>query len=141
MKECDCKNCKKKPSYEECPLVNDCPKWDETISDKEREHLLWEKHQGKVGNMEYIHVFLPASQEDYRNGDGELVWVLVTEDVKKAYYNTDEECTSYTAILDDDSIYYPKLVRGTEMPIEMRVEDIPVVPYNWLVKNYREGEK
>lgn len=86
--------------------------------------------------MEYIKVNLPASQEDYRNGDGELVWVLVTEDVKKAYFNADEEGTSYTAILDDDSVYYPGLVRGTEMPIEMRVEDIPVVPYNWLIKNY-----
>ena len=41
FKKCDCKNCKKKPSYEECALVHECPKWDETLSDEEREVLLY----------------------------------------------------------------------------------------------------
>lgn len=88
--------------------------------------------------MEYIKVNLPASQEAYNRGNGEGVWCLVTEDVKKAY-DEDEEGTSYTAILDNDSVYYPELVHGTEMPIEMRGEYRPVVPYNWLIDNYMKS--
>lgn len=88
--------------------------------------------------MEYIKVNLPASQEAYNRGNGEGVWVLVTEDVKKAY-DTDEEGTSYTAILDNDSVYYPKLLHGTEMPIEMRGKNRPVVPYSWLINNYKKN--
>lgn len=41
FKTCDCKHCEKKPSYEECGLVNECPKWDESLSDEEREVLLY----------------------------------------------------------------------------------------------------
>lgn len=88
--------------------------------------------------MEYIKVNLPASQEAYNSGNGEGVWCLVTEDVKKAY-DTDEEGTSYTAILDNDSVYYQALIDGTEMPIEMRGKNRPVVPYNWLIKNYKKN--
>lgn len=85
--------------------------------------------------MKYIKVNLPASQEAYDRGNGEGVWCLVTEDVKKAY-DADEVGTSYTAILDNDSVYYPKLVHGTKIPIEMRGEYRPVVSYKWLIKNY-----
>ena len=60
------------------------------------------------------------------------------KDVKKAY-DTDEEGTSYTAILDNDSVYYPALIHGTEIPIEMRGENRPVVPYNWLINNYMKS--
>ena len=69
--------------------------------------------------MKYIKVNLPANQEAYNSGNGEGVWCLVTEEVKKAH-DADEEDTSYTAIIDNDSVYYPKLVHGTEIPIEMR---------------------
>ncbi len=85
--------------------------------------------------MEYIKVNLPASQEAYNGGNGEGVWCLVTKDVKKAY-DADEEGTSYTAILDNDSVYYPALTHGAEIPIEMRGKNRPVVPYNWLANNY-----
>lgn len=35
--------------------------------------------------MKYIKVNLPGSKEAYNRGNGEGVWCLVTEDVKKAY--------------------------------------------------------
>lgn len=85
--------------------------------------------------MEYIKVNLPASQEAYRNGNGEGVWVLVEENVKKAY-DTDEGGTCYKGILDNDSVYYPALKHGVTIPFEMRGENRPVVPYTWLTSNY-----
>lgn len=90
--------------------------------------------------MEYIKVNLPASQEAYNRGNGEGVWALVTQETKKAY-DSDETGKAYTAILDNDSVYYPELVHGTEMPIEMRGENRPVVPYSWLVMNYGEAKQ
>ena len=85
--------------------------------------------------MENIKVNLPSSHESYIDGIGEGVWVLVEEDVKKAY-DTDENNVSYECILDNDSLYYPGLKHGVKMPIEMRGENRPVVPYSWLVKNF-----
>lgn len=98
-----------------------------------------EQRERKQKNMEYIKVNLPASQEAYRNGNGEGVWVLVEENVKKAYDN-DEGGTCYEGVLDNDSVYYPALKHGVTIPFEMRGENRPVTPYNWLVNNYGEGK-
>ena len=60
--------------------------------------------------------------------------------VKKAYDN-DEAGTTYTGILDNDSWYYNGLVHGEVMPIEMRGEKRPVVPYSWLIERFEVNKK
>jgi hypothetical protein len=87
--------------------------------------------------MEHIKVNLPDSPEAYKNGNGEGVWVLVNEDVKRAY-DTDEAGTTYEGILDNDSIYYPELMHGVVIPIEMRGNNRPVTPYEWLIDHYEQ---
>lgn len=89
--------------------------------------------------MEYIKVNLPGNEEAYKNGNGEGVWVLVEENIKKAY-DTDESGTTYEGVLDNDSIYYPGLIHGTIIPFEMRGQNRPVTPYEWLIKNYGNME-
>ena len=88
--------------------------------------------------MEHIKVNLPSNEKNYLSGNGEGCWVLVNEDAFKAYEN-DENDTTYNGILDNDSIYYPGLLAGTEIPIETRGKCRPVVPYSWLLENYGES--
>lgn len=88
----------------------------------------------------HIKVNLPPMKEWYEQGGGEGVWVIVTDEVKKAYDN-DEAGTTYTGILDNDSWYYNGLVHGEVMPIEMRGEKRPVVPYSWLIEHFEVNKK
>ena len=85
--------------------------------------------------MELIKVNLPSSPEAEHNGNGEGVFVLVNEEVKRAY-DTDEAGTIYSGILDNDSIYYPELQHGTPIQFEMRGVNRPVVSFTWLFDNY-----
>lgn len=85
--------------------------------------------------MEYIKVNLPDSPEAESAGNGEGVFVLVNEEVKRAY-DADEAGTTYSGILDNDSIYYPELLHGTPIKFEMRGEYRPVVSFTWLFNNY-----
>ena len=89
--------------------------------------------------MEYIKVNLPATEEAYINGYGEGVFMLVSEEVKKAY-DDDEAGTLYKGILDNDSFYYKGLYAGEELPVEMRGENRPVVPYSWLIDHYEVNQ-
>lgn len=88
--------------------------------------------------MQYIKINLPSNEESYKSGNGEGCWALVEEDTYKAY-ELDETGDGYKAILDNDSFYYPGLMAGIEIPIEMRGTNRPVVPYNWLVEHYGES--
>ena len=83
--------------------------------------------------LEEIKVNLPVSYQDYLDGNGEGVWMQVGPEAKKAY-DTDESGTLYTGYLDNDCLYYPELKPGDLLPIEMRGENRPVVPYAFLNK-------
>lgn len=87
------------------------------------------------GQLEHIKVNLPASEDDYLNGYGEGVFMLVTPEIKAAY-DADESGTKYTGILDNDSMNYPSLKHGALIPFEMRGDKRPVVSLNWLVDHY-----
>ena len=50
--------------------------------------------------------------------------------------DSDENGTSYTGILDNDSYYYIGLNHGAIIPFEMRGQYKPVVPYSWLTEHY-----
>ena len=83
--------------------------------------------------MEHIKANIPHSREEYEIGAGEGCFFLVSEDVKAAY-DKDEAGTVYTGILDNDSIYYPGLNHGAELPLEMRGNMRPVVPIEALAQ-------
>ena len=85
--------------------------------------------------MAFIKVNLPATEGDYISGNGEGVFMIVSDEVKRAH-DTDEVGTSYTGILDNDSYYYIGLEHGETLPIEMRGDKRPVVPYQWLKEHY-----
>lgn len=78
---------------------------------------------------------LPNNEEAYRIGTGEGVWFLVDKETNDAY-NRNARKGTYKGILDNDSVYYPKLVHGIVCPIEMRGNKRPVVPYQWLKDNF-----
>ena len=88
--------------------------------------------------MEHIKVNLPDTLEAYEHGYGEGVWCLVDEETKRAH-DENKAGGGYVAILDNDSIYWRGLEHGAEMPIELRGDYRPVVPYEWLAANYGRG--
>ena len=79
----------------------------------------------------YIQCNLPLTEEDYRSGNGEGVWVIVDSETKQAY-DQDAEGSGYRGILDNDSYNYPGLCHGEEVEIEMRGENRPVIPLSFL---------
>lgn len=90
--------------------------------------------------MNHIKVNIPVNETDYKNGNGEGVWVLV-DGFTEEDYNNDEAGTGrdgipYEGILDNDSIYYPGLTHGTVVPLELRGGGRPVVQFDWLDANY-----
>lgn len=89
----------------------------------------------------YIKVNIPLTERDYLAGNGEGVWVEVDEATRLAY-DSDAEGKGYKGILANDSIYYPGLMCGEEIPFEMRGEYRPVVDYyDFLEKRPRLTEE
>lgn len=88
---------------------------------------------------EYIKVNLPGSEDSYKTGNGEGVWVLVSKQVKAAY-DRDAQGGYYFGILDNDSCYWPGLDHGASIPFEMRGKNRPVVPYEWLYDGSERSE-
>ncbi len=90
----------------------------------------------------FIKVNLPATEQMYKEGWGEGCFFMV-DDETKAAYDRDEQPTGkqYMGTLDNDSLYYPTLKHGERLPIEMRGDKRPVVPYSYLLQHYGKPEE
>ena len=89
--------------------------------------------------ISHIKVNLPQSEQDYKDGAGEGVFVIVSAKTKEAHDN-DISGSGYKGVLDNDSCYYSGLYHGAIIPLEMRGENWPVVPYTWLKERYTLNE-
>ena len=81
----------------------------------------------------YIKVNLPPDKEWYKHGAGEGCWFIV-DDKTKAAHDQDATGGGFYGVLDNDSLYYPGLMHGERLPIEMRGARRPVVPIEALQK-------
>lgn len=81
-----------------------------------------------------IKVNIPTSEENFKSGFGEGVWVLVEPEVHEKY-NSDVKGEVCWGILDNNSCYYKGLDAGTEIPFELRGDLRPVVLLDFL-KDY-----
>lgn len=79
----------------------------------------------------YIKVNIPLTEQEYRSGNGEGVWVEVDPDTRKAY-DRDAIGSGYHGILSNDSLYYPGLSCGDMIEFEMRGANRPVVAWSFL---------
>lgn len=107
---------------EDVILLNDQRAINENLKKKERLRF-------------YIKVNIPQDEDSFREGYGEGVFVIVTEDVYKLYKD-DNEGTICEGILDNDSFYFSNMKHGVNFPFEMRGEKRPVVLYSWIKENY-----
>ena len=80
-----------------------------------------------------IKVNIPPDREWYERGNGEGCFFIVDDRTKEAY-DRDETGGGFVGILDNDSLYYPGLMHGEQLPIEMRGKKRPVVPIDALSK-------
>ena len=84
----------------------------------------------------HIKANLPPTADAYPiNGAGEGVFVIV-DDETKAAYDRGESGGGYDCVLDNASTYWHGLFPGEIMPLELRGEFRPVVPYPWLVEHF-----
>lgn len=79
----------------------------------------------------YIKVNIPLTEQDYRSGNGEGVWVEVDRKTKGAH-DQDAIGSGYQGILANDSLYYPGLSCGDMIEFEMRGANRPVVAWSFL---------
>lgn len=79
----------------------------------------------------FIKINVPESEADYLSGNGEGMWAKADDATKKAY-DMDAAEGEYEVVIDNDSFFWDGLEHGQLVPIEMRGENRPVVPYNWL---------
>ena len=81
--------------------------------------------------MNRIKANLPLNEQAYRDGTGEGVWFIVN-DKTKAAHDADASGARYYGILMHNSVYYPEFKPGELLPLEMRGDKRPVVPYEAL---------
>lgn len=82
----------------------------------------------------YIKVNLPRTMRDHQSGNGEGIWIKVDEDTQTAY-DQNESGAGYRGLLANDSLYFPDLKIGMEIPFELRGENRPVADFpNFLSK-------
>lgn len=85
--------------------------------------------------MKEVKANIPANAAEYERGNGEGVFVAIDGETLEAY-NENKTGGEYIGSLDNDSWNYPGLTHGTTIPLEMRGENRPVVPLQWLIENY-----
>ncbi len=75
---------------------------------------------------------LPRSQEGFRNGNGEGVWIQPFSESDQEIYDTNITGDSFQAILLNDSIYYP-FPYGTLLYFKNYGTEVrPVLDYEWF---------
>ena len=77
----------------------------------------------------YIKVNLPLTEQEYCSGNGEGVWVRVSDGTRRAY-DANASGGGYSGILSNDSVYYPGLLCGTVIPFKLRGECRPVADFH-----------
>lgn len=75
--------------------------------------------------MYLIKANLPTNKSEITTGNGEGMWVIVSEDCKKSYDN--DGTGEYTGILDNDSFFFPEIKHGIEVNISMRGKNRPII--------------
>ena len=93
-------------------------------------------------DLSYIKANLPDSPEAEERGNGEGCFFLVPPEVKKAY-DSDEAGTLYEGVIDNESVYFPGILPGDLLPLEMRGKNRPVVSYDYLkrLQALKEGKE
>lgn len=80
----------------------------------------------------YIKVNLPATEENFLNGNGEGCFVLVDDKTYQDWEDDTKFGGVYYGTLINDSIYYPEMEYGTEIKFELRGDERPVA----LIEKY-----
>ena len=83
-------------------------------------------------NEKLIKANLPYDNESYQNGNGEGIWVTVSEEIADKVNESISTSFTFTGIVENDSIYYKNLNVGDTILIEARGLNRPVAIYSTL---------
>lgn len=82
--------------------------------------------------MKPFKVNLPYDEKEYKEGNGEGVFVQVPFLTAVAYHLDLTSPRLFVGVLDNDSVYYKGLKAGDKIPFELRGKNRPVVPIDFL---------
>jgi hypothetical protein len=80
----------------------------------------------------YIKVNLPSNISSYNSGNGEGCWAIPNTDEDAVILNEDKDKTTAKIILCNDSVYFPPLVYGSVLQVEIRCGQRAVLDVNWM---------
>ena len=76
-------------------------------------------------NKYLIKANLPTNKSEITTGNGEGMWVIVSENCKKSYDN--DGTGDYKGILANDSLFFPAIEQDIEVNISMRGKNRPII--------------
>ena len=87
----------------------------------------------------YIKVNFPKTEEGYIEGAGEGCYCIIDKYDKEAY-DMNAHNAIIEGVLDNVCSNYKGLNPGQVVPIELRGDKRPVVPYSWLVEHFEAND-
>lgn len=88
-----------------------------------------------------IKVNFPKTKEEYKNGNGEGCFVAVDDETFDIYNQNTSGKKLYSGILLNNCLEYPRFTVGSKVYFEMRGENRPVAPFDYLNDENIEIEK
>ena len=87
-----------------------------------------------------IKVNFPKTKESYKSGNGEGCYVAIDDKTFKEYQKNHHGSKLYSGILLNDSLEYPRFIKGCKVYFKMCGDNRPVVDFNFLNDDSIERE-
>jgi len=85
-------------------------------------------------NYKPVQINIPFSADEYNSGNGETVWVAVSNEDHANKYHKDVNNDTMEVVLLNNSVGFSSLIQGSKIQCELKGTKIPIVPWN-SVKN------
>lgn len=87
----------------------------------------------------YLQVNLPDKHSSYLSGNGEGCWAIPLTKEDKVFLDEDKPNTTAKIILCNGSVYFPPIVYGTVLQVEIRSGKRPVLDIEWMQKQLKDS--
>lgn len=81
-------------------------------------------------NYKPAQINIPFSEKEYNSGNGETVWVAISNDDHANKYHKDVSNDTIEVMLLNNSVGFPSLTQGSKISCELQGTKIPIIPWN-----------
>ncbi|HCB94515.1 MAG TPA: hypothetical protein DEP65_01820 [Ruminococcus sp.] len=114
---------------------------DITDADIEKIEKLLSVDADKETTKNMIKVNLPFDEQDIITGNGEGIWISVSDEIKAKYDADVEDGVLYTGTAENDSVYYRDLSCGDTVLFKLRGEKRAIADMDFLTDKGRITDK